>query len=96
METENRYSEFLVNHPNWVRGFKVLGDDFLHLSDEEKDSFCLMLKNVEFIKRNSIGRPLTIKDFPIKEVTEKQKNKFYQKYREARSIVQNYLQLQDS
>ena len=96
METENRYSKFLVNHPNWIRGFKVLGDNFLHLSDEEKDSFCLMLKNVEFLKRNSIGRSLTLTDFPIKEVTEKQKKEFYQKYREVRSTVQNYLQLQDS
>ena len=89
METENRYSEFLVNHPNWVRGFKVLGDDFLHLSDKEKDSFSLMLKNVESIERNSIGRPLTLADFPIKEVTEKQKNEFYQKYRD---IAQTYLE----
>ena len=89
METENRYSEFLVNHPNWVLGFKVLGDDFLHLSDEEKDSFCRMLKNVEFLKRNSIGRPITLADFSVKEVTEKQKNEFYQKYRD---IAQTYLE----
>ena len=96
METENRYSEFLVNHPNWIRGFKVLGDNFLHLSNEEKDNFCRMLKNVEFLNRNSIGIPLTLADFPIKEVTEKQKNEFYQRYRELKGVVQNYLQLQDS
>jgi hypothetical protein len=95
MEIEEMYSEFLKDHPNWVRGFKAIGDDFLHLTDEDKDSFCLIIKSIEYVKINSIGRSVTLEDFH-KEPTKEEIRDIYQKQREIypklNEVVKQYLE----
>jgi len=84
------------DYPNWVRGFKVIGDDFLHLSDKDKDSFCLMLKNIEYVKRNNISRSITLEDLPIKEPTKDEIRDIYYEeikvYPQLNEIVKRYIE----